>query len=333
MTINKQVILKQTPENKPAAEHFSCIEGPMPALADGQVLVRNLWLSIDPYMRSQISGRHMSGGVSPGDVMIGETIAEVVSSKSDKFSVGEKVRCKGGWQQYAAIDAGTVNKVPANVKHLPHLLSILGMPGLTAYAGLIWKAQPKAGDTVVIAAATGAVASSVIQLAKSRGCRVVGIAGGQHKCDFATSVLGADACIDRHQGDLGEQLDKHCPDGIDIYFDLVGCEMLDTCCERLAIGARVILCGLSADYNRTGGAPPAGPSPVYIIKSRATVMGLVVFDYETRRNEFIDACLPLVDAEQLTVKEQVIDGLALAGQGLVDLLAGDAFGKVVVKID
>lgn len=333
MTINKQVILKTTPEHKPSAEHFSCIDSEMPLVHEGQVLVRNLWLSIDPYMRSQISGRHMSGGVSPGDVMIGETIAEVVSSNSEGFKAGDKVRCKGGWQRYAAIDAAALSKVPANVEHLPHLLSILGMPGLTAYAGLIWKAAPKEGDTVVIAAATGAVASSVIQLAKSRGCRVVGIAGGKHKCEYATSVLGADACIDRHDGDLGAQLDAHCPNGIDIYFDLVGCDMLDTCCERLALGARVILCGLSADYNRTGGAPPAGPSPVYIIKSRATVMGLVVFDFEHRRDEFIEACLPLVKANKLTVKEQVLDGLEYAGQGLVDLLAGDNFGKVLVKID
>lgn len=329
---NTKVVLKETPVGMPVASQFEVTEASLPALQDGEVLVKNQWLSIDPYMRSQISARHLSGAVRPGDMMKGETIAEVVESKSDQFKPGDKVRCFGGWQAYAVMPASTLNAVPDNVEHAPHLLSILGMPGLTAYAGLIWQAQPKAGETVVVAAATGAVGSMVVQLAKQKGCRVVGIAGGKHKCDFAVNELGADVCIDRHNEDLAAALDEHCPDGIHIYFDLIGGDILEQCSQRLAVGARMILCGLAADYNRTTSTPPAGPSPVYIIKSRATVFGLVVFDFENRRDEFIQECLSLVASGAITIREQVIDGLDGAAQGLVDLLSGDNFGKVLVKI-
>ncbi|GGF60857.1 MDR family NADP-dependent oxidoreductase [Alteromonas lipolytica] len=329
---NTKVILKETPVGMPTADQFEAVPADLPAIGEGEVLVKNLWLSLDPYMRSQISARHISGAVLPGDTMKGETIAEVVESNSADFKAGDKVRCFGGWQAYAALPAAALTKVPDNVEHSPYLLSILGMPGLTAYAGLIWQAQPKAGDTVVVAAATGAVGSMVVQLAKQHGCRVVAIAGGQHKCDFAVNELGADVCIDRHKEDLATALDTHCPDGINIYFDLIGGDILELCSQRLAVGARMILCGLAADYNRTTSTPPPGPSPVYIIKSRATVFGLVVYDFEPRRAEFIEACASLVGEGKIKIREQVVEGLANAGQGFVDLLSGDNFGKVLVKI-
>lgn len=329
---NTKVILKETPSGMPVASQFELTDATIPSLAEGDVLVKNVWLSIDPYMRSQISARHLSGAVMPGDMMKGETIAEVVESKSDAFKPGDKVRCFGGWQSYAVLPDSTLTPVPKNLAHPSYLLSILGMPGLTAYAGLMWQAKPKAGETVVVAAATGAVGSMVVQLAKQQGCRVVGIAGGKHKCDFAVNELGADICIDRHTATLGDALDEHCPDGINIYFDLIGGDILEQCSQRLAVGARLILCGLAADYNRTTSTPPAGPSPVYIIKSRATVYGLVVYDFETRRDEFIEDCLPLVNSGAIKIREQVVDGLANAAQGFVDLLSGDNFGKVVVSV-
>ena len=329
---NSKVILKETPVGMPTASEFETTEADIPSLKDGEVLVKNLWLSLDPYMRSQISARHLSGAVLPGDTMKGETISEVIESNSPDFAPGDKVRCFGGWQRIAALPAATLTKVPDNIEHSPYLLSILGMPGLTAYAGLIWQAQPKPGETVVVAAATGAVGSMVVQLAKQRGCRVVAIAGGQHKCDFAVNELGADICIDRHKDDLGTALDKYCPQGIDIYFDLIGGNILELCSQRLAVGARLILCGLAADYNRTTSTPPPGPSPVYIIKSRATVYGLVVYDFEPRRDEFIEACAPLVSSGEIKIREQVVEGLENAAQGFVDLLSGDNFGKMVVHI-
>ncbi|NVK56252.1 MAG: NADP-dependent oxidoreductase [Alteromonadaceae bacterium] len=330
---NTKVILKETPTGMPVADQFKVTQADIPALKNGEVLVKNQWLSLDPYMRSQISARHLSGAVLPGDTMKGETIAEVVESASEDFKPGDTVRCFGGWQSHAVLPANALTQVANNIEHTPHLLSILGMPGLTAYAGLIWQAKPQPGETVVVAAATGAVGSMIVQLAKQQGCRVVGIAGGKHKCDFALNELGADICIDRHTEDLGPALDKHCPNGINIYFDLIGGDILEQCSQRLAVNARIILCGLAADYNRTSSSPPPGPSPVYFIKSRATVFGLVVYDFEARRQEFIQACLPSVNSGAIKIKEQVVDGLARAPQGFVDLLSGDNFGKVLVKIN
>jgi len=330
---NLQVLLRETPTGLPDTAHFSCVTTPLPAVGEGQVLIRNIWLSLDPYMRGQISGRHLSGRVQPGELLLGETLGIVAQSNHSAFQPGDLVRTMGGWQRYCVKRADEISVLPLDVKHAPHMLSILGMPGLTAYAGLIWQAQPQPGDTVVVAAATGTVGSVIVQLAKQLGCRVVGIAGGAEKCHYAITELGADICLDRHQPDLADALVDACPKGINIYFDLVGGPILELASKQLAIGARVILCGLISDYNRVDNTPPVGPSPVYWILARATVYGLVVYDYEQRREEFVQACLPLVNSGKLKIKEHIVYGLANAAAGFIDLLNGNSFGKVLVKIE
>jgi len=330
MKTNMQVQLASTPDSMPVEENFAVVSGAIPTPNKGQVLVENQYLSLDPYMRSQIAGRHISGSVLPGDVMRGETVSKVIESYHDDFNVGDMVRCFGGWQKYSVHDADTVFSIDPTIEHPSYVLSALGMPGLTAYAGLIWQAQPKAGDVVVIPAAIGGVGSVAGQLAKIYGCTVIGIAGSDEKCEYAVNSLGYDACFNRKKENIGDMLDKLCPNGIDIYFDLVGGEMLHLVSERLAVGARVILCGLMADYNKT--TRSMGPPPAMWIKARAIVYGLVVYDFEPRRDEFVQSCQQYIRKGQLVVREDITPGLSQAPNAFCRLMRGENMGKVVVDL-
>ncbi len=325
-----QVQLVATPEGVPGDEHFRVTEIELPALADGEVLCENLVLSLDPYMRSQISGRHLSGGVSPGDGMRGETVARVLESRSADFATGDLVRLMGGWQEHSVCPASEVSKLPSADVASSYYLSSLGMPGLTAYAGLVWQANPQPGETVLIPAATGGVGSVAGQLARQRGCRVVGIAGGADKCRLAVDELGYDDCIDRLAGDVAAQLDQVCPEGVDVFFDLVGGELLHQVSQRLKIGARVILCGMMAEYNSSERMP--GPPPALWIMARAIVYGLVVYDYESRRDEFVEAVAPLISSGALKVPEDAVDGLENAAAHFCRLMRGENRGKAIVRI-
>lgn len=328
MTTNLQVQLASYPEGEPQVSNFTVVGSPISGLEDGQVLCKTLYLSLDPYMRSQIAGRHLTAALKPGDVMQGETVSEVVESRSKNFEVGDKVRCMGGWQQYSVQQESQVCPL-GDIRPESYGLSVLGMPGLTAYAGLIWQAKPKAGDVVVIPAASGAVGGTAGQLAKQAGCKVIGIAGSDKKCRLATEKLGYDVCINRKTEDVAARLDKLCPDGVDIFFDLVGGEILHTVSQRLAIGARVILCGLVSEYNNKDRM--GGPAPALWIKSRATVFGLVVYDFEPRRKEFVEACLPLVEKGQLTIEEDISVGVEMAPSAFCRLMRGENQGKTLVK--
>ncbi|QFU75558.1 NADP-dependent oxidoreductase [Halioglobus maricola] len=325
-----QVQLASTPEGTPTEDNFSLVEVELPSLGESEVLCETQYLSLDPYMRSQISGRHLSGAVNPGQGMSGETIARVLESRSEAFAEGDLVRVMGGWQTHSIHAATEVAPVPSGDVPASYFLSALGMPGLTAYAGLIWQAKPQAGETVLIPAATGGVGAVAGQLAKSHGCRVIGIAGGAEKCRIATEELGYDACIDRLAGDVGEQLDALSPDGVDVFFDLVGGELLHQVSQRLKVGARVILCGMIAEYNAKERMP--GPPPALWIIARATVYGLVVYDFESRRQEFVDAVAPLIDAGTLLVPEDMVEGLANAPALFCRLMRGENRGKAVVKV-
>lgn len=330
MIKNTQVILKSTPEGEPSVSNFAFTESAIPTLNDKQVLCKTLYLSLDPYMRSQIAGRHISGSIKPGDLLHGETISEVIESLDEHYKVGDKVRCMGGWQEYSLHNAKDLNKISEHINPSSYALSVLGMPGLTAYAGLVWQAKPKAGDVVVISAATGAVGSTAGQLAKNYGCKVIGIAGSDEKCAYAKEQLGYDECINRGTEDLASRLDELCPKGVDIYFDLVGGEILNTVSARLAIGARIILCGLMAEYNqkeRIGGPPPG-----FWIRSRAKIYGLVVYDFEHRRQEFIDVCLPLINNGSLKTREDIAQGIAAAPEAFCRLMKGANMGKALVKV-
>ncbi len=330
MKTNTQVILKNTPPGEPAEEHFELVDSAMPKMSAGDVLCETQYLSLDPYMRSQISGRHMSGSVMPGDVLRGETVSKVVESSSADYKVGDLVRCFGGWQQYSTHAAKELTLIQPDIQPASYALSVLGMPGLTAYAGLIWQAQPKAGDVVLIPAAIGAVGSTAGQLAKIYGCKVIGITGSDEKCRFAKESLGYDECINRRTENLADRLDELCPDGVDIFFDLVGGEMLRTVSERLAIGARVILCGLMAEYNSPTRID--GPPPAFWIKSRAIVYGLVVYDFESRRDEFVNACLPYIKQGKLKMREDIAEGLSKAPEAFCRLMKGANMGKAIVKV-
>lgn len=330
MTDNKQVTLKSTPEGNPEPSHFEVISTPVPGIDDGQVLCKTEYLSLDPYMRSQIAGRHMSGSIQPGDLMRGETICTVVESKHADFSAGDTVRCFGNWQEYSVQEAAALTKQSKEIDPPSYGLSVLGMPGLTAYAGLVWIAKPKEGDVVVIPAATGGVGSTAGQLAKIHGCKVIGIAGSDDKCDYAVKELGYDACINRKTEDLAEKLSEHCPNGIDIYFDLVGGETLNLICTKLALNARVILCGLMEDYNKPTRTP--GPLPGPIIGARATLTGLVVYDWEPRRDEFVEACLPYIKDGRLSMREDTALGIEAAPEAFSRLMRGENNGKAIVKV-
>jgi len=330
MTENKQVLLKTTPEANPEASHFEVISTQLPEPGEGQVLCKTEYLSLDPYMRSQIAGRHMSGSIQPGDLMRGETISTVLESRHADFTQGDTVRCFGNWQEYSVHQASELSKQSTEIDPSSYGLSVLGMPGLTAYAGLIWIAKPKEGDVVVIPAATGGVGSTAGQLAKIHGCKVIGIAGSDAKCEYAINELGYDACINRKTDDLSEKLTELCPNGIDIYFDLVGGETLNLVCTKLAINARVILCGLMEDYNKATRTP--GPLPGPIIGARATLTGLVVYDYEPRRDEFLQACLPYIKDGRLSMREDMAHGIEAAPQGFSRLMRGENQGKAMVKL-
>ena len=327
---NRQIIIESTPQGVPAPENFSLRNAPLPEPGADEVLCRTRYLSLDPYMRSQIAGRHPSGTVLPGDVMKGETVSEVVRSNVVAFSPGQLVRCMGGWQEYSVHVAGDLNAVADNIDPPSYALSVLGMTGLTAHAGMIWQARVCAGECVVIPAVTGGVGSVAAQLCAARGARVIGIAGSGEKCRYAIESLGAAGCIDRRSEDVESRLDELCPDGIDVYFDLVGGPILHAACRSLAPYGRVVLCGLMAEYNRPDRTP--GPEPGLLIGKRAIVSGLVVYDYEHRRDEFIHECLPLVAQGNLRQREDTTVGLENAPDAFHRLMSGQNFGKVIVKV-
>jgi NADPH-dependent curcumin reductase CurA len=327
---NRQVILSQYPEGIPREADFTLVDADMPAPAAGQVLCRSRYLSLDPYMRSQIAGRHISGSITPGDMMRGECVAEVVESRDPGFQPGQLVRGFGGWQSYFVLPAAELSGVPPGMAHPSWALSLLGMTGLTAWAGMVWQADVRAGERVLIPAVTGAVGSAAVQFCRLRGAEVVGTAGSEDKCRYAVEELGAVACINRKTEDLRDRLEALFPEGVNVYFDLVGGELLELASERLALHARVVLAGLMSEYNSDERAP--GPPPGHWIRARATVYGLVVYDYESRRDEFIQACLPQVEAGQLFQREDIADGIDSAPAAFCRLMRGENFGKAIVRL-
>ena len=330
MQSNRQIILKSTPRGVPTPEHFALRSAPLPEPGADGVLCRTLYLSLDPYMRSQLAGRHPSGAIAPGEVMKGETVGEVVKSESASFPRGQLVRCMGGWQEFSVHAAGDLHVVGETIDPPSYALSVLGMTGLTAYAGMLWQAGVSAGECVVIPAVTGGVGSIAAQLCTLRGARVIGIAGSAGKCRHAVDALGVTACIDRCDEDIETRLGELCPDGIDVYFDLVGGPILHAACRNLANHGRVVLCGLMAEYNSDDRSP--GPDPGLLIAKRAVVTGLVVYDYEDRRDEYIRECLPLLAQGRLRQREDVTVGLENAPAAFHRLMSGQNFGKVIVKI-
>ena len=336
-TTNHQILLASRPEGEPTADNFRLVETPVPALQDGQVLVRNHYLSLDPYMRGRMNDAKSYAAPQPLDeVMIGGTVGEVVESKNDNFKPGDKVVGMGGWQEYQLVNGnqrGVLQKVDTTHVPLSAYLGAVGMPGVTAWYGLVKIINPKAGETVVVSAASGAVGGAVGQLAKARGCRVVGIAGGPEKCAQVVNELGFDACIDyKAHGDLkslSKALKEACPDGIDGYFENVGGMILDAVMLRTNAFARMAFCGMIAGYN---GAPIPMAYPQLLLSNRLKVEGFIVSEHMEVWPEALKELGTLVATGKFKYRETVAQGLASAPEAFLGLLKGKNFGKQLVKL-
>ena len=337
MTQNRQILLDNRPEGEATAGNFRLATAETPALQDGQVLVRHHFLSLDPYMRGRMNDSKSYAASQPlGEVMIGGTVGEVVESRNARFAVGDKVVGMGGWQEYSVVDAGqpgALRKVDTTQVPLSHYLGAVGMPGVTAWYGLVKIIAPKAGETVVVSAATGAVGSAYGALARARGCRVVGIAGGPEKCRYATEELGFDACIDhRAHGDLkamSKALREACPDGIDGYFENVGGYILDAVLLRANAFARIAVCGMIAGYD---GKPLPLQNPALILVNRMKVQGFIVSEHMEIWPEALKELGELVASGKLRPRETVAEGLEAAPEAFLGLLKGRNFGKQLVKL-
>jgi len=329
--MNKRIVLASYPEAWVTEANFRAETAPIPKPADGEVLVKNQWLSLDPYMRGRMSQqKSYVKGVEIGEVMTGETAGEVVESKHPGFKPGDKVTAPAGWQLYWSGKGELLTKVDASKVPLSYFLGCLGMPGRTAYFGMKDICAPKPGETVVVSAASGAVGSVVGQLAKAWGCRAVGIAGGKAKCDYVTKELGFDACVDYKSGDLYDQLKAACPKGIDADFENVGGQILDTVLRLMNVRGRIAICGLISEYNAK---EPYGVKMFRsILVNRLRVQGMIVFDWLQRYPEANHALLELVLAGKLKYRESVVQGIDNAPKGLIGLLKGENFGKQLVKL-
>ena len=321
---NQRIVLASRPKGWVTPENFRIEKAQVPAPADGEVLVKNLWLSLDPYMRGRISeAKSYVKGVDIGEVMVGQTVGEVIDSRNRNLKIGDHVLTQTGWQLYGVTKEAT--KVDASRAPLSYYLGVLGMPGMTAYFGLKDIGQPKAGESVVVSAAAGAVGSVVGQLAKLWGCRAIGIAGGPEKCDYVTRELGFDACIDYKSASLREELKD-----VDVYFDNVGGEMLDILLARMKLFGRIVVCGMIADYNAT--EPYRLKNLRAVLVNRLKLQGMIVFDWKERYGEALKALGGYYAAGKLKTRESIVEGLANAPQGLVALLKGGNFGKQLVKL-
>jgi NADPH-dependent curcumin reductase len=335
MPQNKAWTLESYPTGWVGEENFRLVAAPAPEPGEGEALVKNLWLSLDPYMRGRISpAKSYVKGVSPGEVMVGQTVGEVVASRHPGLKPGDKLLTQLGWQLYGVVRADDLGRSAIKVAEgrvpLSYYLGILGMPGMTAYFGLKEIGQPKAGETLVVSAASGAVGSIVGQLAELAGARAVGIAGGREKCDYVTRELGFDACIDYKAEDLRGALERACPRGIDVYFDNVGGEMLDTVLAQTNVFSRIVVCGMVSQYNAT--EPYALKNLRYVLTNRIRMQGMIVFDWKDRYGEALAALSEHVAKGKLKYRESVVQGLENAPRGLIDLLQGKNFGKQLVKL-
>ncbi|MDO8719511.1 MAG: NADP-dependent oxidoreductase [Polaromonas sp.] len=337
MPANQQILLDSRPTGEALASNFKLVTGETPALQDGEVLVRHHFLSLDPYMRGRMNDAKSYTAAQPlGEVMGGGTVGEVVESRSPRFQPGDKVVGMGGWQQYSVVNAeqpGALRKVDTTHVPLSHYLGAVGMPGVTAWYGLVKIIEPQAGQTVTVSAATGAVGSAFAALAKARGCRVVGIAGGPDKCNYAVDELGFDACIDYklHQdaASLSKALKEACPQGIDGHFENVGGMVLDAVLSRMNAFGRIALCGMIAGYD---GQPVPMAYPALLLTNRLKIQGFIVSEHMEVWPEALKELGTLVAAGKLRPRETVAQGLEAAPEAFLGLLIGKNFGKQLVKL-
>ncbi len=335
--MNRKIVLHSRPVGAPTADNFRLEGTPVPFPAEGQVLLRILNLSLDPYMRGRMSDApSYAPPIAIGEVMLGGTVARVETSLHPDYQVGDLVLSYSGWQDYALSDGSDLTKLDAQMTHPSLALGLLGMPGFTAYMGLLDIGQPKAGETLVVAAASGAVGSVVGQIARIKGCRVVGIAGGAEKCRFVSEDLGFDACLDRRSADFPQQLAAACPNGIDIYFENVGGAVFDAVLPLLNVRARIPVCGMIAHYNDT--SLPDGPDRLGLLTrtllvKRIKMQGFIIFDdYGYRYGEFFSQMSSWLKEGKIKFREDLVAGLENAPQAFIGLLEGKNFGKLVIQV-
>jgi hypothetical protein len=336
-TNNRRIVLNSRPVGAPIADNFRLEEVPVPESGPGQVLLRTLYLSLDPYMRGRMSdARSYAASVAIGEVMVGGTVSQVAVSRHPDYQPGDLVLGSSGWQEYALSDGSGLAKLDAGMSRPSTALGVLGMPGFTAYMGLLDIGQPQAGETVAVAAASGAVGSVVGQIAKIKGCRAVGIAGGAEKCRFVVDELGFDACVDHRSSDFQQELAAACPKGIDVYFESVGGRVFAAVLPLLNVKARVPLCGLIAHYNETG--LPEGPDRLgllarHMLVKRIKMQGFIIFDdYGPRYGEFQSQMNTWLKEGRIKFREDIVDGLENAPEAFIGLLEGRNFGKLVVRV-
>ena len=334
--INRRWVLASRPVGEPVAENFRLDSQPVPEPQAGQVLLQTLYLSIDPYMRGRMSdAKSYAPPVALGEVMVGGAVSRVIASQHPDYAVGDLVMAYTGWQEYALSDGNGLFRL-GDLAQPSLALGVLGMPGFTAYMGLLDIGQPQAGETVVVAAASGAVGAVVGQIAKLRGCRVIGIAGGAEKCRYVVDELGFDACVDHKAADLAARLAEACPQGIDVYFENVGGKVFDVVLPLLNTKARVPVCGLIAHYNAT--ALPDGPDRLpllaaTLLKQRIRMQGFIIFDdYGHRYPEFLQQMGPWVAEGKIRSREHRVSGFEAAPQALIGVLRGENFGKCIVHL-
>lgn len=333
---NRQIVLASRPVGAPTADNFALTQSDIPTPAQGEMLLRSVYLSLDPYMRGRMSdAKSYAEPVGIDEVMVGGTVCQVEASNHAEFEVGEWVLAYTGWQDYAISNGEGLIKLGKQPSHPSYALGVMGMPGFTAYMGLLDIGQPKEGDTLVVAAATGAVGSMVGQIGKLKGCRVIGIAGGEEKCQFAKDTLGFDECIDHKAADFAEQLAKACHNGIDIYFENVGGKVFDAVMPLLNTGARIPLCGLISQYNAT--SLPEGPDRMSMLMAqllikRIKMQGFIIFDdYGHRYGEFAADMTQWLAQGKIHYREHLVQGLENAPDAFIGLLEGKNFGKMVVQ--
>jgi NADPH-dependent curcumin reductase len=333
---NRRILLASRPCGEPTLDNFRLVESELPRPGPGQMLLRSIYLSLDPYMRGRMNAaKSYALPVEIGQVMEGRAVAEVVESSLPGYQPGDIVFVSLGWQEFALSDGQGVRKIDPTLRPLSYALGILGMPGMTAYTGLLTIGQPQPGETLVVAAASGAVGSVVGQMGRLKGCRVVGIAGGREKCRFAKDELGFDECLDHREANLTGRLEAACPNGIDIYFENVGGAVFDAVLPLLNNFARIPVCGLIAHYNAT--ELPPGPDRVplvmqQILVKRLTFRGFIVWDFASQMPEFLADMSAWLREGRIKYKEDITDGLENAPRELIGLLRGKNFGKKIIRV-
>jgi NADPH-dependent curcumin reductase CurA len=327
---NRQIVIEQLPQGKLAPEHFRLREVPVPTPAEGEVLLRTRYISLDAANRAWMQGATYRAALNAGQVMAGGGLAEIIESRAPTLSAGDLVFADTGWQDYAVLPARQVMKV-ARLEPMTHLISVYGVAGLTAYFGLLECGKPQPGQTVVVSAAAGAVGEMVGQIAKIKGCRTVGIAGGAAKCKLLTSELRYDAAVDYKAGDTMRALRAACPDGIDVYFDNVGGEILEACLFNMKLHGRIVCCGAISQYDSAVPHAPRGV-PGLIVTKRLTMRGFLVSDFYADREQALAELKSWVQSGQLKVHEDIIEGLEKLPAALIGLLAGQNVGKRMVKV-